>query len=154
MKRLSRFSHTPRMPKYGELCIALLLPTGSGASQIDRIRATHEIVIAHRDTSIPFSYLDGDGQPVGYAMDLCAKVVSALERELKIPNIKVRYMPVTSATRIGAIADGLAAMECGSTTNTAERRTKVDYTIAHFISASRLLVRTDAGINTLEDLQG
>lgn len=147
-------STTLRTPMVGALCIALWLPTWSGASQIDRIRATHEIVIAHRDASIPFSYLDDQNRPVGYAMDLCAKIVSALERELKIPAIKVRYMPVTSATRIGAIADGLAAMECGSTTNTAERRKKVDYTIAHFISASRLLVRTDTGINTLEDLQG
>jgi glutamate/aspartate transport system substrate-binding protein len=124
------------------------------AGQIDKIRETHEIVIAHRDASIPFSYLDEQKQPIGYAMDLCAKIVSALERELKIPTITVRYLPVTSATRMTAIAEGLASMECGSTTNTAERRKKVDYTIAHFISASRLLVRTDAGINTLEDLQG
>ncbi len=134
--------------------MALFLPVYASAGQIDKIRETHEIVIAHRDASIPFSYLDDRKQPIGYAMDLCTKIVSALERELKIPTITVRYLPVTSATRISAIADGLASMECGSTTNTAERRKKVDYTIAHFISASRLLVRTDAGINTLEDLQG
>jgi glutamate/aspartate transport system substrate-binding protein len=136
------------------MVMALALPAGVGAGQIDKIRETHEIVIAHRDASIPFSYLDDQKQPIGYTMDLCARIVSALERELKIPSITVRYLPVTSATRISAIADGLAAMECGSTTNTAERREKVDYTIAHFISASRLLVRTNAGINTLEDLQG
>jgi ABC-type amino acid transport substrate-binding protein len=151
MRLPTRMSH---IHIYGALCTTLLLPAGSAASQIDRIRATQEIVIAHRDASIPFSYLDDRQQPIGYTMDLCAKLVTALERELKIPAIKVRYLPVTSATRISAIADGLAAMECGSTTNTAERRKKVDYTIAHFISASRLLVRTDAGINTLDDLQG
>lgn len=151
---MQSLSPTRRTHTNGALCIALLLPAVSGASQIDRIRATQEIVIAHRDASIPFSYLDNNGRPIGYAMDLCAKLVSALERELKIPTIRVRYLPVTSSTRISAIAEGSAAMECGSTTNTAERRTKVDYTIAHFISASRLLVRTDTGINTLEDLQG
>jgi ABC-type amino acid transport substrate-binding protein len=133
---------------------ALFFPLGSHAGQIEKIRDSHEIVIAHRDASVPFSYLDDQKRPIGYTMDLCAKIVTALEKELKIPSLKVRYLPVTSATRISAIAEGQAAMECGSTTNTAERRKKVDYTIAHFISASRWLVRSDSGVNKLEDLQG
>lgn len=149
------FHRSPvRLCKLATLCWALSLHPGTHAGQIDKIRATHEIVIAHRDASIPFSYLDEVSRPIGYTMDLCARIVSALERELKIAPIAVRYLPVTSATRIDAIAQGRAAMECGSTTNTASRREKVDYTIAHFISASRLLVRTDANIDRLEDLEG
>ena len=45
-------------------------------------------------------------------------------------------------------------MECGSTTNNAERRKVVDFTIPHFISMARLLVRTDARIGTLPELAG
>ena len=131
------------------LC-AIWLPVGAG--QLEKIRETKEITIAHREASIPFSYFDDKKQPIGYAMDICAKIVSALERELKIPKLEVRYMPVTSASRIPSIAEGKAAMECGSTTNTAERRKQVDYTIAHFISASRFVVRTDSGLERLEDL--
>jgi ABC-type amino acid transport substrate-binding protein len=121
---------------------------------LDQIRATQAITIAHRDSSIPFSYLDANRQPVGYAMDLCLKVVDAIKRELKLPALRVNYLSVTSATRIPSIAQGKAAMECGSTTNTAERRKQVDYTIAHFISSARFLVRNDAGLLKLEDLQG
>jgi ABC-type amino acid transport substrate-binding protein len=121
---------------------------------LEQIRSSQAITIAHRDTSIPFSYLDADQKPVGYAMDLCLKVVDALKRELKIPALKINYLSVTSATRIPSIAQGKAAMECGSTTNTAERRKQVDYTIAHFISSARFLVRNDSGIAKLEDLQG
>jgi glutamate/aspartate transport system substrate-binding protein len=121
---------------------------------LDQIRATQAITIAHRDSSIPFSYLDANRQPVGYAMDLCLKLVDAIKRELKIPALRVNYLSVTSATRIPSIAQGKAAMECGSTTNTAERRKQVDYTIAHFISSARFLVRNDAGLLKLEDLQG
>jgi ABC-type amino acid transport substrate-binding protein len=121
---------------------------------LDQIRSSQAITIAHRDTSIPFSYLDADQKPVGYAMDLCLKVVDALKRELKLPALKINYLSVTSATRIPSIAQGKAAMECGSTTNTAERRKQVDYTIAHFISSARFLVRNDSGIVKLEDLQG
>jgi ABC-type amino acid transport substrate-binding protein len=121
---------------------------------LDQIRSSQAITIAHRDSSIPFSYLNADQKPVGYAMDLCLKVVDALKRELKLPALKINYLSVTSATRIPSIAQGKAAMECGSTTNTAERRKQVDYTIAHFISSARFLVRNDSGIGKLEDLQG
>jgi ABC-type amino acid transport substrate-binding protein len=121
---------------------------------LDQIRSSQAITIAHRDSSIPFSYLDADQKPVGYAMDLCLKVVDAIKRELKLPALKVNFLGVTSATRIPSIAQGKAAMECGSTTNTAERRKQVDYTIAHFISSARFLVRNDAKLTRLEDLQG
>lgn len=129
------------------------LPTFA-QSILDQIRSSQAITIAHRDSSIPFSYLDAEYKPVGYAMDLCLKVVDALRRELKLPALKVNYLSVTSATRIPSIAQGKAAMECGSTTNTAERRKQVDYTIAHFISSARFLVRQDSGLLKLEDLNG
>lgn len=122
--------------------------------ELEKIRASGEIVLAHRDASIPFSYLDADKQPVGYSMDLCLKIVEAVRRELKLPQLAVRYLPVTSASRIPAIAEGKASLECGSTTNNAERRKRVDYTIAHFISAARLLVRAGSGVERLEDLAG
>jgi ABC-type amino acid transport substrate-binding protein len=138
------------------LMFNLLMATLPAHAQgmLDQIRATQAITIAHRDSSIPFSYLDANRQPVGYAMDLCLKVVDAIKRDLKLPALRVNYLSVTSATRIPSIAQGKAAMECGSTTNTAERRKQVDYTIAHFISSARFLVRNDAGLLKLEDLQG
>ena len=112
------------------------------------------MTIAHREASIPFSYFDADKRPVGYSIDICQKLVLALEKELKIPKIEVAYLPVSSASRIPTIAEGKASMECGSTTNTAERRKLVDYTIAHFISASRFVVRKDSGYTKIEDLTG
>ncbi len=124
------------------------------APMLDRIRSTQQIVLAHRDASVPFSYLDQNGKPVGYALDLCLKVVDAIQRELKLPTLTVKYLPVTSANRIAAIAEGKAALECGSTTNNADRRRQVAFTIPHFISASRLLVRSDSGVTGLEKLAG
>lgn len=122
--------------------------------ELARIRDAREIVLAHRDASIPFSYLDDRRQPIGYSMDVCMKLVDAVRRELKLPALAVRHLAVTSASRIPAIAEGRASLECGSTTNNAERRRRVDYTIAHFISAARFAVRTRSGIQTLEDLTG
>lgn len=136
------------------LLASCTLSVSAYAGQLDKIRETREITIAHRDASIPFSYLDDQKKPIGYAMDLCLKIVAALERELKISVIKINYLPVTSASRIPAIVEGKAALECGSTTNTSDRRKQVDYTISHFISSARFLVRTDTGIDKLEDLIG
>ena len=78
---------------------------------LKKIKDTGTITIGHREASLPFSYLDEKQQPVGYAMDLCMKVVDAVKAELKMPNLKITLQPVTSANRIpllqnGTIADG------------------------------------------------
>jgi ABC-type amino acid transport substrate-binding protein len=136
------------------ICYLSITTLPCWAGQLDDIKASRSIYIAHRDASIPFSYLDDQKRPIGYAMDLCAKIVTAIERELKLTGLQVNYVPVTSATRMTTVAQGKAAMECGSTTNTAERRKLVDYTIAHFVSSAKFLVRSDSGIDKLEDLTG
>jgi ABC-type amino acid transport substrate-binding protein len=141
--------------------ICLLIALGSTAQlheavagELEKIKSSGEIIVAHREASIPFSYFDADRQAIGYSVDLCLKVVEAIKREVKLPVLKVTFMPVTSASRIPVIADRQASLECGSTTNTRERRQSVDYSIAHFISASRFLVRTASGIEKIEALAG
>lgn len=119
-----------------------------------KIRETRTIVIAHREASVPFSYLDDNKRPVGYAVDLCLKVAEAVKRELKLPQLNVTYLAVTSSNRIPAIAEGKADLECGSTTNNAERRKQVAFTIPHFVAAVRMVVRSDSGIKNWSDLRG
>ena len=139
------------------IALAVLLgaaPPVAGAATLDKIRAAQEIVVAHRNASVPFSYLDAGGRPIGYSMDICLKLVDAVRRELAMPALPMRLLLVTSANRIATIAEGKAALECGSTTNTAERRRQVAFTIPHFISAARLLVRADSGFSSLDSLAG
>ena len=133
---------------------AVLPPGAARAATLENIRAAQEIVVAHRDASVPFSYLDEKVRPVGYSMDICLKLVEAVRRELGMPTLAVRYLSVTSANRIAALMQGKAALECGSSTNTAERRKQVAFTIPHFISAARLLVRSDSGFHALDGLAG
>jgi ABC-type amino acid transport substrate-binding protein len=120
---------------------------------LQKIRETGVITLAHRESSIPFSYLDGNKKPVGYALDLCQKVVDALRRDLKMPNLRVEYLPVAAAARIPAIESGKADLECGNTTNTAARRKLVAFTVTHYFSGGRLLVRADSGAKRLADLR-
>lgn len=119
-----------------------------------KIRDTGVVTLAYREASIPFSYLDQNKRPVGYAMDLCMRVVEGLRRDLKMPSLRVELLSVTPATRIGAIKEGKADLECGSTTNNASRRKDVAFTVTHYYAGARLLTRADSGIGRLTDLRG
>src|SRR5271155_6210090 len=82
-----------------------------------KIKDTGAITLGFRESSMPFSYLDDNQQAIGYAMDLCHRIVDAVKKELKLPALEIKLNPVTSATRIPLIANGTVDLECGSTTN-------------------------------------
>jgi len=135
--------------------LAIGLTTGALAQgTLEKVRAAGSITVGNRDASIPFSYLDDKQQPIGYAMDLCARIVDAVRAELKMPNLKVVYQPVTSATRIPLLANGTIDLECGSTTNNLERQKQVSYTITHFLTANRFIAKKADKLNALADLKG
>jgi ABC-type amino acid transport substrate-binding protein len=121
---------------------------------VDRVKAGGDIIIAHRESSVPFSYLDADKKPVGYAVDLCVKLAAAVRAKLGAKTGGVAYLMVTPANRISVIESGKADMECGSTTNNAERRQKVAFTVPHFITGARMLVRADSKAERIDDLTG
>jgi glutamate/aspartate transport system substrate-binding protein len=121
---------------------------------LQKIRATGVITLAHRESSIPFSYLDANKRPVGYALELCERVVEAVRRELKMPGLRTEYLMVTAAQRIPSLLEGKADLECGNTTNNAVRRKQVAFTMTHYFAGGRLLVRADSGVQRLSDLRG
>jgi glutamate/aspartate transport system substrate-binding protein len=121
---------------------------------LKKIKETGTITIGHRDSSIPFSYYDDKQQVVGYAMDICMKIVDAVKTELKMPGLKVALNPVTSATRIPLIANGTVDLECGSTTNNLDRQKQVSFTNTYFVTANRYVAKKSSNIKTLMDLKG
>ncbi|MEB0138271.1 MULTISPECIES: amino acid ABC transporter substrate-binding protein [unclassified Undibacterium] len=129
------------------------LPLTAAADTLAHIKETQTVTIAYRESSVPFSYLTTGKVPMGYSIDVCLKFVDAIKKELKSPGLKVNYVSVTPSTRIAMIAEGHADMECGSTTNNAERRKQVSFIIPHFFAATRMIVRSDAGIKNWTDLK-
>ena len=120
---------------------------------LDRIRSSGKIVLAHRESSVPFSYYDANKKPVGYALDLCKDVAEAVRKHLGLKSLEIAYVPITTANRIDTIASGKADLECGSTTNNAERRQKVAFTIPHYITGTRFAVRADSPIAELNQFE-
>src|SRR5258708_39453572 len=104
---------------------------------LKKVKETGVINIGYRDSSIPFSYLDDNQKPIGFAIDICRRIVDAVKDELKLDKLAVEFNPVTSSTRIPLLATGTIDLECGSTTNNPERLQEVAFTNAHFLTATR-----------------
>ena len=121
---------------------------------LERIRQSGKITLAHRSTAIPFAYLDADKHPIGYTIDLCLKVTEAIRKNLALKTLTIAYLPVTEFNQIKAIEQNKADLECGSTGNNAERREKVAFTIPHYITGTRFMVRSDSKITDLRGMEG
>jgi len=121
---------------------------------LKKIKETGSITLGFRESSVPFSYLDDKQQPVGFAMDICNKIVEGVKKELKLDKLEVKLNPVTSATRIPLMANGTIDLECGSTTNNVERQKQVWFTNTHFLTASRYVTKKASNINKIDDLKG
>jgi ABC-type amino acid transport substrate-binding protein len=112
------------------------------------------LTLGYRQSSIPFSYLDKVGQPIGYSIDLCNAVAADVATELEGRPIAVKYRPVTPETRIAAVRRGEVDLECGSTTSNFERSKAVAFSPIFFVAGTKLLVARDSGIASYRDLGG
>ena len=118
-----------------------------------KVRASGVVTIAYRESSIPFSFLSQRGEPIGYSIELCRKLVEAMSEEVS-RELEIKWLPVTSETRIEAIASGRADLECGSTTSNLERGKRVAFSPVIFVSGTKLMVKRGSAIKSFRDLAG
>jgi glutamate/aspartate transport system substrate-binding protein len=123
-------------------------------STLAKIQQSGVIAIGHRETSVPFSYVDTNNQVIGFSQDLCNKIIDAVKAKTKRPDLKVRFIPVTSQNRIPLVQNGTVDLECGVTTNLAARQSQVSFGDTFFVATTRLLTRKDSGIKDFPDLAG
>jgi len=124
-------------------------------SRLKMIRQTATLRIAYRTDSPPFSFVRaGESQPIGYTIELCRRIAKSLEGEIGVPSLTIQWVPVDSRTRFAAITDGLADMECGSTTVTLSRLRIVDFSSLVFAESTGVLVRSKLGVNRFEEMAG
>lgn len=140
------------------LAACVLSATAASAAELagtlEKIKDSKTIVIGFQEASVPFSFLDGSQKPVGYAIDICLKIVDAVKNELNLPDLKVEFNPVTSSTRIPLMINGTIDLNCASTTNNAERQKQVTFTNTHFLTASRFIAKKASNLKTIDDLRG
>lgn len=134
------------------LVLAQAAPALDG--RMKKIRDTKTITVAYRQDAAPFSFEDSNKQLSGFSIDLCRRVVGAIERQLNAGSLQVRWVPVTVQNRFDVVAKGDADMECGASTVTLGRMRLVDFSSFIFVDGTGLLVRASLAANGLGDLGG
>jgi glutamate/aspartate transport system substrate-binding protein len=119
-----------------------------------KVKENGMIVVGHRESSVPFSYYGDNQKVIGYSQDYSDLIVDAVKKELNMPNLQVKYLPLTSQNRIPLLQNGSYDFECGSTTNNLSRQQQVDFSNTIFIVGTRFLVKTNSKIKDIDDLKG
>lgn len=120
---------------------------------LKKVRDSGVVVLGYRENSPPFAFLDARRKPIGYSLDLCEVVVEEIGRELAA-DVRIEYRPVTPENRFDLVRAGAVDLECGSSTNNAERRKTVAFSPTVFVTGTKLMVRRGSGILGLKDLAG
>lgn len=118
-----------------------------------KVRDSGTIAIAHRASSVPFSYLNARGEPIGYSIELCKALVAAISDTVHKP-LTITWVPVTAASRFDAIVNGQADLECGSTTSNLERQQRVAFSPTIFVAGTKLMVKAGSPVRSFRDLAG
>ncbi|MES2412369.1 MAG: transporter substrate-binding domain-containing protein [Pseudomonadota bacterium] len=129
-----------------------LLATGASAQTLKKVADANKITVSYREASVPFSYLIGSSKAVGFSVELTEAIIDDVRKATKKPNLDVAYMAVTSQNRIPLLVNGTYDIECGSTTNNAARGKDVQFTISHFFTGTRLLVKKTSAVKNYADL--
>lgn len=148
------------MKRIGMLLAAVVLAAAAVPSQaqtlagtLAKVRASGTIAIGYRESSVPFSFLNTRKEPIGYSIELCRSLVSAIEDAVD-KSLAIKWVPVTSDSRIDAVVNGQVDLECGSTTNNLERQKRVSFSPTMFVSGTKVLVRKGSPIKSFRDLAG
>lgn len=145
------------------LLLAGLLATAASAQTADgeglsptlsAIKAAHVVRLGYRESSLPFSFLDQAGRPIGYSLELCEAVVEEIGVEVDDPNLRIAYVKVTSDDRIDAVLQNKIDLECGSTTANAERGKRVAFSPLMFVAGTKLMVPKASSVSGATDLKG
>jgi ABC-type amino acid transport substrate-binding protein len=161
--RDARFEPMPEAPMFKNILISLVaaaaLVAGSAAAQalpntLGKIKAAKAINVAYSPESLPFSYKEADGQPAGYSIDLCKRIIAQIGRAVGEPNLKTNWLPGSVTERLQMVAAGRADLECANTTQTQARLATVDFSNLIFLDGGGFLVRAGTPINAIADLGG
>ena len=146
------------MSRLAGLALLLLVPCLAAAQPLEarlkKIKDSGTIAIAYRTDALPFSFEDERKQPAGYTVDLCKRIAGAIEKELGLPGVQIKWVPVTVQNRLDTIARGQADMECGATTVTLSRMKQVDFSSFTFVDGTGLLIPAASKAQGLADLAG
>ena len=150
--------HIWQTMKYATIALvgsgALTVANAQSSPTLKAIKERGTISVGHRESLIPFSYYDQDQKVVGYSADICQEIIPAIAKAAGVDNLKVALVPVSSSNRIPLLANWTIDMECGATTNNAERQQYVSFSVTHFVTSNRFVSKKNQNLTKFGDLKG
>ena len=132
-----------------------LLATGlAQADTLAKIKEAGAATMGVRESSGALSYTLGDGKYAGFHIDVCARVLSDVQKKLGLAKMDTKYQPVTSQNRIPLVQNGTVDIECGSTTNNATRQKDVTFAVTTYVEEVRIATKANSGITSIGQLNG
>jgi glutamate/aspartate transport system substrate-binding protein len=139
----------------GTLLAALIVASPAWSQDLDgtlkKIKDSATFTLGYLESAPPFSFPGPDRRPVGYSIDLCTHVASAIQKQLGI-NLKLNWVPVTTENRLEMVASGKVDIECGTSTASLSRQERVDFSLMTFVDGGGLLTKSDLKLRALADL--
>lgn len=135
----------------------MALPAANAADlqgTLKKIKDNGIVVVGYREASVPFSYYNNDKKPVGYSVEISKLIIQQIKKKLDMPNLKVRWLPITSQNRIILVQNGTFDFGCNSTTHNASRAKQAAFSNSFFIIGTRLMTKKGSGIKDFDDLKG
>lgn len=130
------------------------VPAVANEPTLITIKQTSTIKLGYRENSPPFSFVGDDKKPHGYSVDLCLLVATDIAKQLSVPNLEVKWIPVSAQSRFDALKKGEIDIECGNTTQTLTRRADFDFSLMTFVDGAGLLFRAGENPKSMEELKG
>jgi ABC-type amino acid transport substrate-binding protein len=138
------------------LIVSAMMMAGPAAGQeldgtLKKVKESSTLTLGYLESAPPFSFPGPDRRPVGYSIDLCTQIASAVQKQLGV-SLKLNWVPVTTANRLDMVASGKVDIECGTTTASLSRQERVDFSLMTFVDGGGLLTKSDLKLGAMADL--
>jgi len=134
------------------LATAALAQEPAPTGLLKKVKDTGILNVGYAESSPPFSYLDRNRQPIGYAIDVCKKVIDAIKSAVKRPDLKVEMRPIKIEDAGSYVVSGVIDIHCGPILNTWGDKSRVDFGMTYFVRRYRFASHESAHMNELPDM--
>jgi len=138
------------------LIVSAMMMAGPAAGQeldgtLKKVKESSTLTLGYLESAPPFSFPGPDRRPVGYSIDLCTQIASAVQKQLGV-SLKLNWVPVTTANRLDMVASGKVDIECSTSTASLSRQEKVDFSLMTFVDGGGLLTKSSLKLGAVADL--
>jgi ABC-type amino acid transport substrate-binding protein len=123
------------------------------AGTLEQVAKTGKFRIGFRESSPPMSFLDKDGKPTGYSVDLCNRIATGVKNHIG-KEVQVEYVAVTAENRFDALVKNRIDILCGPTTKTLSRAKRVDFTQLTFVTGASLMTMAGKEVRDISGFSG